>query len=155
MTEIKSSLYTIAITAISAGILDIFSQSGKLKKYVKYIISLIIVISLLLPIGNIISSIPDNAEPPDIQPEHENTIDTNIENTFVLALKNSIHSRFSIPSEAIDIKIGTEKNNKEIYINKISVIIKDKTYFCFSERINVFLKSITDCEIEVIQDIKE
>lgn len=155
MDSLRSSLYTIAITAVSAGILDIFTKSGALKKYVNYAVSLIVIIALLLPITKIISNSPNNIYIPKEDIESNDNTSEVISDTISTAIKNNITSRFSIPDNAISVHINTKNNNEEILIEKIKISIIETTYFPYQERIYYLLKSMVDCEVEVIQDIKE
>ena len=155
MDSIRSSLYTIAITAVSVGILDIFTKSGAVKKYVKYAVSLIVIIALLLPITKIISNSPNNIYlPREDMESNENTSEV-ILDTLSTAIKNNITSRFSIPDNAMSVQINTKYNTEEILIEKITITITEKTYYPYQERIYYLLKSMIDCEVEVVQDIKE
>lgn len=58
MDKINDYVYSILIISLVCGVINIFAPDGKLKKYIKYTVSLAVVLTLLLPFRNIIYTIP-------------------------------------------------------------------------------------------------
>ena len=153
MENIRSSVYSLAIISVSVGIIDVFSGFGALKKYAKYIISLIVVCALLLPIKNIFSElnnglfkgIPDDLS--DSQLLDDRSYITSVE----IGLSRKISEYFSLPLSAFYTEIKTENTKNEVVITDINVTITDQKYFYLCEKIKVYLKSSFGCDISVVQ----
>ena len=59
MSSIGSFLYTVFLISLAAGAAEIFAPKGETKKYVKYIVSLAVLITLAIPAVRLFKDVPD------------------------------------------------------------------------------------------------
>lgn len=153
MTEIKNAFYSIAIVAIISGILDIFTKSSKHRKYIQYIISLIVIAALLSPIQSAINSIYElDLKYKDESTLYESQAEEYLCTTYIKAVTNDISNKYKIPTEALKINVKTDNYT---VIESITIYINNSTYFRYAERIQVYINDEYGCEVEVIQRFDE
>ncbi len=154
MEEIRSSFYAIAVISVSVGIIDVFSESGKLKKYTKYIVSLVVVASLLMPLKSILDFLPDvfDYKLKSEMQENESVDNSSMKETILFGIKKNISDNFSIPDSSFVADIEFENNGNESVITKIDITITDKKYFHLCEKITLFLSGSFACEVSVVQN---
>ena len=58
MSSIGNFLYTVFLISLAAGVAEIFAPKGETKKYVKYIVSLVILIALAIPAVRLFKDVP-------------------------------------------------------------------------------------------------
>lgn len=156
MGDLRASVYSLAIISVSVGILDIFSGFGGLKKYTKYIISLILVCSLLLPVKNIFSVLKQGLFEDfsdsfsDSELVDENSYITPVE----IGLSKKISDYFSLPPSAFLVEIQIDNTKNEKIITDIIITLTDRKYFYLCEKIEAYLKSSFGCEVSVIQNFE-
>lgn len=156
MNSIRESLYYIAVIVISTGIIEIFSGSGRLQKYTKFVVSLVVILSLMYPLGSLTKIFTE--EIPNLNVESESELaeaNEQLKKTLENSIKESIETNLSVPSDAFDVKTTISRENNEIIIKNINITITNKSYFRYAERIEAYLKSNFGCEIYVLQDFKE
>lgn len=150
-------MYTIALISVVSGIFELFSHSGKLKKYTSFAVSLCVVISLLTPVLKTLAALPSNLE-------INNGIfkDVNIpqeEDSLKEALKQiiteDVSSKMKIPKDVFYTEIDTKNENGEITVTSLTLYVTNKEYFRYCERIEAYIKSSYGCETKVIQHFKE
>lgn len=59
MSSIGNFLYTVFLISLAAGAAEIFAPKGETKKYVKYIVSLAVLITLAIPAVRLFKDVPD------------------------------------------------------------------------------------------------
>ena len=58
MSSRGNFLYTVFLISLAAGVAEIFAPKGETKKYVKYIVSLVILIALAIPAVRLFKDVP-------------------------------------------------------------------------------------------------
>ncbi len=157
MGSLKLSFYAIAVVAIIVGLIEIFADSGKLRGYVKYVISLIVIISLLYPIREILQVFPKSIEKlsGEIENGDSSEINESVKQAVEAGISDEIEKRFSMPADCYYVSIEIVDEGGDVFINKINIGILKKDYFRYAERIDTYLKSTYGCEINVIQEFEE
>ena len=154
MDVIKSTMYNIALISIISGMVDMFSSTSKYKKYISFIASVIIILSIIIPIKNLSSFYLDKNIEYRFN-EQENNREANIQQTLEQAVLNNISDYFALPQDAFTVEIHLENKEDNLLIKSIEILITDSRYFNQAERINAYVKSNYGCITEVIQDFKE
>ena len=146
----------LIVLSICLGALNTFFQTGKLQKYVKYIVSLIVVYCIFstFSISDINQLVNFNTVAKDFTDQNINPNEY-IKSTVENSIKDNIIKRFNIPNESISLNINTQEDDSEIIVSDIKVIINDKKYNGYAERLNAYLHSDFGCEIDVIQKLRE
>ena len=154
MNGINNALYSIAITAFTVGIINAFFSSSRLKKYIKYTTSLIIIIILLSNTLNAVTSAESSVE--KMQNDLLANQDTDInqlQKPIIYAIEDSISQRFSIPGDCFATEIQTSKNNNQLIVEKINISITNAQYNYLAQRISAYIRSEFGCEAIVNQKI--
>ncbi len=153
MEGLRSSVYALAIISVSVGIVDVFSGFGNLKKYTKYIVSLVIVCTLLAPIKSVFSVLKDGVfegfsnDFSDVDLIDENAYTISVE----MGISKKISDYFSLPLSAFSTKIEIDNAKGEKIITSINVNITEQKYFYLCEKIEAYLKSSFGCDVSVVQ----
>lgn len=157
MSEIREAIYAISVISVASGCINVFSPDGRMKKYVKYIVSLVVIASLLRPISYIFTQIPsylDSVE--NITEQSQNTNDSSgMENAVEEGIKNVLMQKFSLKNDSFNVHAELKKSENSNLVEKIEIRIKDRESFYLCEEIKLYLKSTFGCEISVIQDFGE
>ena len=156
MDQLKDGLYTIAVTAISCGMINVFSRSVKLRKYTSYVISLIIILSLSKPIINIVSNL--SAEGFDFVGTETDDAGSGyapLKKNIETAIIQNLSDKLGFDSEACSADITLKETATEILIEKIAIQITERRYNRYSERIKMYLESTFGCEVTVSQMLEE
>jgi Stage III sporulation protein AF (Spore_III_AF). len=149
METIKSYISILIVVSISAGAVNVLAPDGNIKKYIKYLISLSVIIILLLPFKDLTFTLPKILN----SYETEIAISTSAEDlivTYSIAeiknnIKTLIKDRFNI---TVDVKIDYNADDYEnVTIEKITVYSK-----YFADDIKRYLSNMMYCEIEVVND---
>ena len=137
--------------SVSAGAINVIAPDSNMKKYIKYLISLSIVIILLLPFKDLTFMLPkilNSYETP------EAAVSTSAEDLIVVysiaEIKDNIESliseRFNIKADEVIIEYNAD-DYENVTIDKITVY---SNYF--GEDIQKYLGNIMYCEIEVLNN---
>jgi len=157
MEGLRSSVYSLAIISVSVGIIDIFSGFGNLKKYAKYIVSLVVVCALLVPVRSMF--LKANVESFDRYlgdiTEDEDHSSGSYTASLEMGLKTKISDYFSLPLSTFSVEIETEKTQSEVIITDIKTVITEQRYFHLCEKIEAYLKSSFGCNVTVVQNFGE
>jgi hypothetical protein len=138
MDSIKSYLMTLIVVSITAGVINIFSPEGVIKKYIKYAVSLSVVIILLLPFKDLIYTIPKLMNDYDLSNLGNNAVSVSSDdvassdwllaqltvNNIEANLSQMIDDRFGLKDTEIEI-IYDAGDSQEIVLSKVNVIIND------------------------------
>ena len=155
---IGKTLYTIGVISISAGLTELFSCSEKLKKYTSFAVSLCIVLSLLTPLWEVLSTIQTTLE-------YENGLfhisdkapetNTNLKKALEKTINEDVSSKMKIPSDVFYTDIELITKDGETSIEKVTLYVTDISYFRYCERLEAYLNSNYGCKIQIIQQFKE
>lgn len=153
----RNILYTVALISVGSGIFELFSYSGKLKKYTSFAVSLCVVVSLLTPVLNTLATLPSNLE---INNNFFNGIhipreEDSLKNALNEVIIEDISSKMKIPKDVFYTEIDTKSENGEITVTRLTLYVIKKDYFRYCERIEAYIKSSYGCETKVIQHFKE
>ena len=154
MNSIKEVFFNIALISIVCGLLDVLSISGKLKKYVIYIASLIIILSIISPISNL-TNLFDNNEFNYSSKEEQIKNTSYINQSIELVITNDICNYFTLPTSAINSTATLSIDKNQTIIENIDINILDSKYNRHAQRIDTYLRSRYSCEISVNQKIEE
>lgn len=160
MEELKSYISTLIIVSVAAGAINVMAPDGNIKKYIKYLISLSVVIILLLPFKNLIYTLPKILESYEIKfAEEEMSVLKSAEELIidqsVYEIKKNINAvilnRFMIKIEVGDITIDYNADDYEnVELNKITVYSDCNDLI--ARDIERYLTNMMYCEVEVIND---
>lgn len=156
MDELKKTLYNIAIISVTSGFFDIFTTSGRLKKYINYIISLVILTSIFHPTITMLNKLP-NAFPEKTYntTDYQSNKNEYIKSSVITSVEQNIENRLSIPTHVFSTDVTITEDSEKTLITEIRITITDKNYFRYGERIYDYLKSNFGCSVIVKQDTKE
>ena len=149
METIKSYISMLIAVAVSAGAINVIAPDGNMKKYIKYLISLSVVIILLLPFKDLTFTLPKmmNLRDSDI------AVSASAED-LILAysiaeiednVKSLISQRFNLTAE-VDIEYNAD-DYENVTIDKITVYSN-----FFGKDIQKYLNNIMYCEVEVVNN---
>ena len=155
MTEVRSTLYSLAVLCIVIGIIEIFYKSGKVKNYSEYIVSLIVLIAILTPTVSFIKNLSLDFEELSVQDSASEDNISSLKQTMALAIKKNISDNLHIPREYLSVDIYTSVYDNEILIEKVNVEILNSDYFGMADRLKAYLQSIIECEVKISQKIEE
>ena len=150
MEAIKSYISMLITVSISAGIINIIAPDGNIKKYVKYVISLSVVIILLLPFKDLIYTLPKSyvihSEEIAVMKSTEEIIIERSIDKIKTDIADIISKRFMITVDNIEI-IYNADDYENVTIEKIIIYTNH-----FASDIEHYLNNMMYCEIEVIND---
>lgn len=151
---------TLLVVSFVGGIINSILPSGGLKKYVKYIISLVCVITLVSPLTSIVlnaTSIKDG-----IINFVDNTIikdKIEISNSLILntsaekigdGIKDTIIDKYGFEEKEVIVDVlFNDENKSSITIEKIEIYLTGKASWSDCTKIEEYLKSLTGCNISV------
>ena len=154
MKALKETLLTIAVIYLISGIYETFTIGTKFEKYINYIVSLFVVLSLISPVVPLLKNV-ENADFDFFEQTENPKQNSNFASTFELSLNKHLAIYFNIPEESITTNIQIDQNNKEMIIDAITVYITSEDYFGYAKRIEAYLKANYGCDIKIIQDFTE
>lgn len=153
-------IITLLVISFVGGIINSILPDGGLKKYVKYIISLVCVISLVSPLTSIVlnaASIKDGVTSfideiiikDKIEISNSLILDTSAEKINE-GIKETIIEKYGFDEKEVFVNVVfNHKNNASITIDKIEVSLTGKSSWSDCERIKEYLKDLTGCNISV------
>lgn len=152
MTIAKEAFYTLAVIAVISGLFEILSSSGKLKKYTNFALSLIILLSVMLPLSSVINEFPlVNAT--YFVNENDNTFSYGPAiSSLETAVEKHISETLSIPPNCFEVKLTLSNENE---ISSATVTLKDTYYNRYTDRIKVVSEDLFGFPVNVIPKNKE
>ena len=151
---------TIFITSFISGILLTLTPEGKIKKYVQYVTSLLIVISIVGPFSNLIINITDLKF--DLKDYIDDLLVTDkiqISNSLIIhtgsekisqGIKDVILEKYNFDENEIEVELVLNKENiTAIKIEKINVYITGKASWSDACKIEEYLKGLVGGDIYV------
>lgn len=149
MSGFSEFVKSFCVVALSSGLVYALSPSGKLKKYVKFIVSLCVVTALIYPIITFAKTVPDKIENiktdtdisvgniyNEIYSEITSKTRENIENE----VKNSVCSRFGYDENDVFVIVTLDTENiSAVNITDVTVFVSDISK---KEKINSYLSEL-------------
>lgn len=170
MSTISSWLYTIFIISLFAGVADIFAPLGETKKYVKYIVSLVILIALAVPVTKVLKNVPQFLNglsqitkeneyknvSEDIKTDGEKDIYASMigagREEIAAYLCMNLCNRFGLPEEIVTMDISLDDMDLEnVLITEIVIYVymradEDDTAMPEADALSKYIAGITGCE---------
>lgn len=153
-------LKSILVLAVISGIINSLVNSGVIKKYVNYFISLIVVLVLLSPLFKILSSFDSIKEyinnfihsikTEEIIDNSNELIVNTSEKRVCDGIKEMIISKFNF--ESTDVYVSLECNKSEISsikITAVNVILTNKASWSDTDAVKAYLDKAVGCKINV------
>ena len=151
---------TIFISTFISGILLTLTPEGKIKKYVQYIISLVLIISIIAPISSLLLSVTDLKR--DLQDYISDILVSEkieISNSLIIntgiekiseGIKEAIVDKYNFDENEISVElILNGENISTIKIAKINVYLTGKSSWSDANKIEEYLKSLIGGDINV------
>ena len=146
----KSYFMALVITAIIGTIFSMLA-GGVFEKYIKYIISLVCIIIILLPLKYIlgltfnIESYTYNESMPEVSDSEKWILEVSRERA-ISGISNAIFQKFGIKPYSVDIEI--ESIEGDIVVNKVMVVLTedDREYF---SSVKNYLSDLLGVEITI------
>ncbi len=108
MGDIKEFIMSLAAVSAASALLDGFTPDGALKKYLRYIVSLLILVVLLTPIKGALEIIPSLAA--GIEMKYDSVEAFASANSVVaMHIKQALVERFSLDADEVNVKYDGEK----------------------------------------------
>ena len=145
MSTIRQALLNVAIISIVAGITEKATQSGRLKKYTKYAISLVTLLILLSPLTSL--SLSQNDLKSELFTNHEEDISeyrSALERSIGEAITADIEGALKLPGNTLKTKV-TISNESSPTVESITVNITNADYNRYYERIEYHIKNTYGC----------
>ena len=151
---------TIFISTFISGILLTLTPEGKIKKYVQYIISLVLIISIIAPTSSLLLSVTDLKR--DLQDYISDILVSEkieISNSLIIntgiekiseGIKEAIVDKYNFDENEISVElILNDENISAIKIAKINVYLTGKSSWSDANKIEEYLKSLIGGDINV------
>ena len=108
MTDIKGFIMSLITVSAASALLDGFTPDGALKKYLRYVVSLILLIILLTPVRSVIEMLPSLAS--DLAFSYE-SVEAFVGANSVVAMhiEKALIERFSLETGEVSVKYDGEK----------------------------------------------
>ncbi len=150
----------ILIFSVISGIISSLIVNGAVKKYVNYLISLIMVLIIISPIFNILSSINKIEE---YMRDFSHSIKTeeliNSSNALIVntseervcdGIKEMIISKFGFEETDVYISLDLDKTEiNSIKIKAVNVVLTNKASWSDTDRVKEYLDKTIGCKISV------
>ncbi|HBL85184.1 MAG: hypothetical protein A2Y17_01440 [Clostridiales bacterium GWF2_38_85] len=146
----KNYFMALVVTAVMGTVFTMLS-GGVFEKYVKYIVSLICIIIILLPIQSIlgvtfnVESYTYNESMPTVSNSDKWVLDVSKER-IINTISNAIFQKFGIKPCSVDIEI--ESTEGDIVVNKVIIVLKD-TDSKYKSDVKNYLSDLLSIEVEV------
>ena len=130
-------------------------------KCVRYLISLSVVISIVLPLGPIISSLTSLSDDYETERIMESELQRHFDNTNELileqnkeiiceAIKSELREKFSIPSHECEVLIETETTDSNVTVSRVNIVLSGYSMWKDASEIRALVHSLVGAECEVI-----
>lgn len=160
---IKEYVLSVITASFAAGIFGILSpEKSGMGKYVKFLISLALILCIILPLRDaadlIVSFVSDPASAyGDIEGELEGYVERTNEqiieqNTEMIcsAIKKELKDKLGIPAHECDLTLEFESGSGEIRLKKVNVFLSGYSMWRDPRDIKSLVSELTDSECEVI-----
>lgn len=170
MSEIGGWLYAVFVISLSAGAVEIFAPVGETKKYIKYVISLVVLIAVVSPLVRAVGFAPKMIEALSTAIEAENVGETGsigderIYGELVEAgrcgieksICESVCDRFSIDAGDVGADVMLDDSDLDnIGIESVTLCISKNVIMIPESDIVTYVKEITGCERVMAVDKSE
>lgn len=153
MEKLKEIAYCLCILSVSSGISSLFTVNSKLKKYVEYLISLLVIISLALVFGNVDNSVladfysvlPDDTQQKNIEENHFGTIE--------YVIRKNISEQFDIKPTDIAVSAEMTQKDENTILNKVNISLSNSKDFEKKSKIEYYVNNTLslECEIKTVE----
>ncbi len=154
---IKAILSLAVISGIANSIL---TSSGSIKRYINYLISLIMIIVIFSPVFNVLSSFDKIKEytnefshsikTEEIINASNDLVITNTEEKICEGIKEIIISRFKFNENDVYVNLTCDKNNiNSIQIKSINITLTNNASWADIDEVKQYLEDIIECEINI------
>lgn len=150
--------YITAIAAISAvsTVMDMVISGEDIKKYVRYILSLALVLAIVSPIIPFIKKIPETVGQIgdffggyiEVEPEIFNEMAEHSSSALENALESAVGEKFGISVELEIFLKRTEKNSAKIDSAELTMSRSDIFYF---DAVIDYIEKTLNCEVKLIE----
>ena len=150
--------YITAIAAISvvSTVMDMVMSNGNIKKYVRYILSLALVLAIVSPIMPFIKKIPDAVGGigdffdgyTEVEPEIFNEMAEHSSSALENALESAVGEKYGISVELEIFLERTEKNSAKINSAELTMSRSDLIYF---DAVIDYIEKTLNCEVKLIE----
>ncbi len=113
MSELKGFIMSIIAAAAASALIEGFVPDGAMKKYVKYLISLFILLVLLSPIKSLIGMIPALASGAEFSYESIEAL-SRANSVVAMHIEAALCEKFSLDDENISVKYNGEIISVEV-----------------------------------------
>lgn len=156
-------LNTILTLAIISGIVStILSSHDKVKKYVSYLLSLIMMLVILTPLFNVFSSFENIKEyindfyhsiKTEEIIENSNALIVNTsEESVCSGIKEMIISKFAFEENDVYVSLDCDKSDiSAIKIRAVNVVLTNKASWSDTDKVTEYLDKMIGCKINVIR----
>ena len=165
LETIKQWAFTLVITAVVGGLANSFtvSDSGNMKKYIKFACSIAALAVMIMPVKELFSEMPKLF---DLNPvvyeksetEYKKSMDQLNELTLIKTnellkerIYDIVYEKTGIKPDDVYIYIK-QKNNAEVYVEEIIIDMPERTDKNKTEDIKLYLKQLFNCEAVVMPD---
>jgi hypothetical protein len=155
MDSIKTTVYTLAVLAVTTGIIDVLNTSEKLSKYTKYITSLVVILIILAPFKNSFADFINTLEQSNKINNTTQEVNTQVKDALESAITYDLSNKMSIPNDVFFTEITITSTESDTLIETIEITLTNQEYNRYTGRIEYYLRSNYGCEIKVIQCFKE
>jgi len=154
-TNISIGEYILSLTVLGAlsGAVMVFAPDNGIKKYLRYLVSLIIALTLLMPLKNVIFALPRYLE--NMSGTYQSTDSDGVElpdSTEILVncaahklraeLEYSVNKLFGINADILPVFDSTEPEN--ITLERLMVTLHDQRA---ADAVKLYLQTQTGCEV--------
>ena len=102
MGEVRGFIMSLVSAAAATALIECFVPDGGMKKYVKYLVSLIVLLVLLSPIKKLIGAIPEAID--DISGDYSSVEALSRANSIVaMHIEKSLREKFSLGVNDVDV----------------------------------------------------
>ena len=157
----NSYILSILTIAIASGILcSILSESNPLKKYVSYLCSLILVLTLLSPLNGLLNSSFNIKEYIDgfyhsirteeiIESSNSLVVSTSTK-SVCNGIKSSIKEKFSFNDNDVFVYLDIDSEDiTSIKIKEVSVVLTNEASWSDTDKVKEFLDELLNCKVNV------
>ena len=108
MTEIKGFIMSLIAVSAASALLDGFTPDGGVKKYFRYLVSLLILIVLLTPVRGIIGKIPSAAAGYNFSYDSVEAF-VSANSVVAMHIERALAEKFSLEAGTVSVKYDGEK----------------------------------------------
>ncbi len=138
----------LAVTAVTA-VASAIAAEGTLKKYVNFILSVVVMLTLLAPLGDVLGSISAVEWLPETEAGGGVSSSEALLEVTAETLRARLCEELSLPVEEVQVHIdGRVQEGGEVTIREISVLLSGESRTA-RERVRGYLQARTECSVRV------